>query len=213
MEAGEILRLPVFLESPMPVGACAFALGFDPDYFDVLSVEPSDFIPRWDEETLNHQALADGVVRVAWSSPGGSGIRLDQNQPFLYVVLQARKGVTSLRHFASLMPLLQDCSVVSPDLQVNNIELGFEDPLIDVWVHPNPASNYVMIQFELGRNVPLELEVFDSSGRLVWNKGWANYGPDVQNWVIPVSTWPEGIYVARIQSPWGSISSRFVIAR
>lgn len=213
MEAGEILRLPVFLESSMPIGACAFALGFDPAYVDVLAVEPSGFIPGWDEETLNHRALADGVVRVAWTNPGGSGIQLDQNQPFLYVVLQARKGVTSLSHFARLMPQLQDCSVVSPDLQVNHIELGFEESFIDFWVHPNPANDYVMIHYELGQNVPLEVEIFDSSGRLVWNKEWANYAPDVQNWVIQVSTWPEGVYVARIQRPGGSISSRFVIAR
>ena len=211
MEPGEQVRLPLYVDSRYPLGACAFALGFDPEYVDVLAVEPASGV-YWEEDMLNEAALAEGTVRVAWMSPRAEGFSPESGQPLCYVILQSRRKVVSLRPLVQLLPFLQDCSAVSPDLQVSKLALRFEEALEPVVVFPNPASGHISVLFEQDQAAPVRLEIFDASGTRMWESDGFR-GAGTLQWEIPLNTWPAGVYVVRVRSGDRITSTRFVISR
>ncbi len=211
MEPGELLRLPLYVDSRYPLGACAFALGFDPEYVDVLAVEPASGL-YWEEDMLNEAALAEGTVRVAWMSPKAAGFSPESSRPFCHVVVQARQAVTSLRPVVRLLPSLQDCSTVSPDLQVSRLALRFGKAVEPVLVFPNPASEHISVLFEQDQAAQVRLEIFDASGTRMWASDRFGRAGTLQ-WEIPLAAWPAGVYVVRVRSGDRITSTRFVISR
>ncbi len=80
-------------------------------------------------------------------------------------------------------------------LNINNSTVEFVE-LMDLIVYPNPFTEYINIKFSKPTIYPVQIEVFDTRGRLVLDK---DYPPSSQ---ITVSTQrlENASYVVRISS-------------
>ncbi len=212
LAAGEQVRLPLFVRSPaFSPGACSFALSFDTDYLEVLAVEPHEDVP-WRAEMWNEAALSQGMVRVAWMNLSGNELPLDTN-PLCYVVVQARREVPSLRGLARLLPSLQECSLVSWNMQqMSRLTLGFREPISGLHVFPNPAVEQATASFVVDAPGVVHLRLVDPSGKVVVET--SRFFPSgAHQWAIPIEKLPAGVYVLHLSSATSRTACKLVVAR
>ncbi|MCP4313007.1 MAG: DUF3160 domain-containing protein [Bacteroidetes bacterium] len=62
---------------------------------------------------------------------------------------------------------------------------------------PNPATDEAAIRFVLNKGGDLKVAVYDSSGRLVYDKVHQGLAPAEHNIVLPAGQWPNGLYLVR----------------
>lgn len=62
---------------------------------------------------------------------------------------------------------------------------------------PNPASGQAGLRFVLNRQSDLTVEVYDASGRLIHSHFTPDLAPAEHNITIPVSQFPQGLYLVR----------------
>ena len=74
---------------------------------------------------------------------------------------------------------------------------------------PNPALDWLRVQFVLGEQQPLELALFNTLGELVWRESRAAFMGQF-NSTIDVSALAKGTYILRATTPTMSYSRRFV---
>ncbi len=79
--------------------------------------------------------------------------------------------------------------------------------------HPNPASEYTTIGFELAENSNARLQVFDLSGRLVSTLVNEELSAGRHSVVLDTSALPSGVYLYRLEAGGESRTERLTIAR
>jgi len=110
---------------------------------------------------------------------------------------------------------LVDDLVLGGAVSVNDMEAtsGFPDALILKQNYPNPFNSQTRISYELQHDGAVKLSIFDSSGRLIRNlvEGHESAGIKTVIWDgmndngYPVAN---GIYLYRLQTPYGSVSRK-----
>ena len=87
------------------------------------------------------------------------------------------------------------CSIQLTDIVVETIvgvtEFGYE---WSIRVYPNPAVDWVTVEFPLV-NAALTVELYDATGRLIWQQIAASNGRSL---AIPVGNCAAGKYVLRV---------------
>ncbi len=79
--------------------------------------------------------------------------------------------------------------------------------------HPNPASEYTTISFELPVSTNTRLQVFDLSGRLVSTLVNEELSAGRHSVMLDTSTMPSGVYLYRLEADGESRTERLTIAR
>ena len=79
----------------------------------------------------------------------------------------------------------------------------------DVKIYPNPAENYINIDFQSAADTEIEILIYNTVGQLVLEqKGNSKIlGSDYRMDVSPLS---KGLYFIRIKSDWASVSQQFI---
>jgi len=106
-----------------------------------------------------------------------------------------------------------DCDAyVFPFLRVTeSCAVGIDDntaPSFTTSVFPNPASEYVRLQFSSEVSEHYELKLLDMQGRV-----WANANVNAREQLIDVREMPAGIYQVVVQNGTSSVRQNLVIAR
>lgn len=73
---------------------------------------------------------------------------------------------------------------------------------------PNPASDAVLIAWDMAETIPAYVAIFDAQGRLVWEKPTKD---DLKTLQVNVSDWPAGIYLVALWSKVQTVTKRLVV--
>lgn len=73
---------------------------------------------------------------------------------------------------------------------------------------PNPASDAVLIAWDIAETIPAHVAIFDAQGRLVWEQPTKD---DLKTLQVNVSDWPAGIYLVTLRSKVQTVTKRLVV--
>ncbi|MCC7245104.1 MAG: DUF4397 domain-containing protein [Saprospiraceae bacterium] len=77
---------------------------------------------------------------------------------------------------------------------------------------PNPASDEMVVSFEMKNTSAVRFQVLDMTGRNIMEGDWGELGGNTAQ-RIPVAHLPNGIYQLQVMIPEGSLSARFAVQR
>jgi hypothetical protein len=92
-----------------------------------------------------------------------------------------------------------DPGVRTPSLQINN--------------YPNPVTDQVTLKWQVPNSMPISVNLYDATGRLVRNLYAANEKARVGTITVDTRSLAGGIYLARIETAKGSATRKLVIDR
>jgi len=199
LAAGEILDLPLWTEAAGDWQGCQMSFGYDPQVLDIENVE-SNVLPGFDAQ---HWAKPQpGTVNLSWSgaSPARAGgpmftLRLRASAP-----LRLRDALWLQNE--RLRPECYDSEATPQPLR---LEFRKQAPpqaeQTDISApQPNPTSGSAAFRVQLTEAAPVQVQVFDLSGREVFHQEIAGAAGAV--WAeIPASAFPQtGVYLWRVSA-------------
>lgn len=165
LKPGEIIDVPLNMTEKMNLTGMQFALRFDDQSVDVLSVQSNSL--DLDDE---HWTVQDGMVKLSWFDVHAPAMM--EGDQVLSVRIQARKEV-SLRDILAF-----NSSAIAPEVYdeadaIRDIGLTFTSRESSVFaVHqnrPNPVRGEAVIDYELDRNAKVHMQVHDITGKLIYS--------------------------------------------
>ena len=75
--------------------------------------------------------------------------------------------------------------------------MGTDNELDYMILFPNPASDETALRFVLNQGGELAVEVFDTSGRLLYNKKYPGLSPAEHRISLPVERFQSGLYLVK----------------
>ena len=72
-------------------------------------------------------------------------------------------------------------------------------PAISARVYPNPASNYIVIEFPQKESGKIRLTLFDAMGQMVYDKEITTYGEHTKE-IISMAAYPQGTFLLRVRT-------------
>ncbi|RME38637.1 MAG: hypothetical protein D6794_05085 [Deltaproteobacteria bacterium] len=167
--AGERVGVPVYLSSlDEPLAALAFALEVAPDQFEVEGIGPG-LLEFADVSMVNVEAMAEGMVRLAWLDMDDVRPVARKDEPLCYVWLRAVAPQASVSDAVRLRPDIQDCSLVTLSGERYLLSARTLTDVVagTVQVRPNPVRRGEELIFSMpeGASGTVVLELFDVQGR------------------------------------------------
>ncbi|HSY75858.1 MAG TPA: alkaline phosphatase D family protein, partial [Bacteroidia bacterium] len=82
--------------------------------------------------------------------------------------------------------------------------------LVVLSCYPNPATNYVTLQFCLNEQVKVLITMTDISGKVVYTSSWTKTIKGVNNGDINITNLPEGVYLVNITAGGNTYSKKII---
>jgi len=107
---------------------------------------------------------------------------------------------------------------ISASVQGNvGLEEGFEPgintPNLKISGYPNPVVDQVTIKWQVPSSMPVSVNLYDATGRMVRNLFAANDKPRVGVLNVDAKSLATGIYLVRLETPKGTATRKLVIDR
>lgn len=83
----------------------------------------------------------------------------------------------------------------------------------NIKVFPNPASNQVVVFFNLGQATAVSAEIYDMAGRLVTSVPAQQFGTSAEKMLISLDNVASGNYVLKLTSAQGSITQPLTVSK
>jgi len=82
----------------------------------------------------------------------------------------------------------------------------------DYGIHlfPNPAVDALTVQFLMGQQENMTLEIYNTAGQLVWETTYSQFLGQF-NTTIDVSTFARDLYMLRITTPSLTYAGKFIV--
>ena len=76
------------------------------------------------------------------------------------------------------------------------------------YVYPNPSSGLVNYKFEISKEAPIKLELFDVTGQLIWSERYATLKPGIYSneFDLHLYSLARGVYYFRISNEEDQLS-------
>jgi len=150
-----------------------------------------------------------GVALVCGNNPAISGV-VSPTQLLSALNGQSSNGLWTLRVLDSAN---QDGGAINSwSLKICGIQpaLNINDNIIsNLEVYPNPSNGNFSVQFDALSSMPIALDVFDASGRMVYAKTYQNKGVFNEN--IQLQNLQAGVYFLRIKDGEKQATKKIVI--
>ncbi len=214
VRVGETIELPIKMEDwDEDNNVISFALQFDQNYFDVLTVKDGA-LPNFDENSFNWEAMDEGLLRCVWVNKYGEKQQLKKEDALFYVVLKAKANLSSLKDLVQIRTDIQDCSVVTKELKQDFLGIRFVQPdvphaLLEVTVYPNPFGDELNLVFNQEADGEVTLEVLSLDGRKLYVSNMM-LEKGTHNVVVPTSNFPSGLLAYRVVTSNKEFSGRVV---
>jgi len=88
---------------------------------------------------------------------------------------------------------------------------GEENPNSIIRLYPNPANNYLNIDFYNNSNQAVEIEVYNNTGQLVQKRQQSNVMSGMNQMSLDISGLANGIYLVKLKTNQASFTKKFVI--
>ncbi len=95
--------------------------------------------------------------------------------------------------------------IIDPDAPVNTIDV---DLATKVSLYPNPAGNYVNIEFEQIFGSQLELSVYNVQGQLIETMSFVNFERHIQ---LNTEEWANGFYTITMKTDLGVVAKKLTV--
>ncbi len=82
---------------------------------------------------------------------------------------------------------------------------------VDVQLFPNPASDFLNIEVEANASVEISGQIFNALGQLQHRFSTEKPAFAGNEWQVPVSDWPAGIYFLQLKIDRGAVTKTFVV--
>ena len=144
----------------------------------------------------NAQSITPTVLNASGgTAPAGSKLYLDWSVGEMTLVnTMQNSGYQGLIIVTNgfIQPPLDDA-----DGDENYITTAKPIPLENLRVYPNPATNYVMIEFPMQETGKVRLTLYNSMGELVYDKQFTSYGQSTRE-KISMAAFMQGTYMLRV---------------
>lgn len=193
--------VPMIRENPSGCGVVTNGDGYDP----VISSPQTKWAFNTNENWYQSPSGAGDMRFLPTYGPSAFSPGTELSYDFAYVVARRKSSTNTcqtLDKLDSSVVRVQDFFTVSqfPCLGCN-VSLG-ETPLLELAIYPNPVNDRLFVE---ANEAIEELELFDLSGRSIY--GQKGEGETVLEINI-TSTLPPGIYVLKVLSENGAISTK-----
>lgn len=201
LEAGNVVKVPVFLPPAHPWFGAQLAFRFDPEVLEILDVQSALSPEFWDVHTPT-----SGTWRFVWAQ--GSEAAFRPGDPLLTLHVRSKAP-------ARLSDALRlDRDVLRPEVYgsdgIHSLQTAFlpnSDPVPAPW--PNPASDLLRFPVPAITQGDAALRVWDAQGKTVYAGNLS--ASDYPAWVdVSVGHWETGVYVWQWLTSEGVYSGQVV---
>lgn len=203
---GDIVKVDLYADGPYSLQGFQFDLRSDA--LEYLGIEGG----LASEDNLFLHKIEDGL-RISYHQSKPSS--MIENKPLLTLLFKARKtGVLKeairLQHQV-LSPEWYDGELNTYGLSLNWKEKTSISGLQSVMNRPNPFYNETTIRFELPGPSPVQLNVINLDGSLIYHKQ-LNGLPGINEWTLIRSLFKtSGIYYYKIESLYGTTTRKLIL--
>jgi hypothetical protein len=93
------------------------------------------------------------------------------------------------------------------------LEPGLSSPSLRITNFPNPVTDDVTLKWQVPRCMPVKVDLYDATGRMVRNLLTADGGAEAGELALKTKSLAAGIYLVRLETPKGSATRKLVIDR
>jgi len=92
-------------------------------------------------------------------------------------------------------------------------EPGIKSPNLRITNHPNPVNDLVTLKWQVPSRMPVSINLYDATGRMVRNLYAANDKARTGTLTVDTKSMAAGIYLVRLETSQGSATHKLVIQR
>jgi hypothetical protein len=92
-------------------------------------------------------------------------------------------------------------------------EPGLNSPSLQITNYPNPVTDQVTLKWQVPTRMPISVNLYDATGRLMRNLYTANGMARVGTLTVDTRSLAAGIYLARLETAKGSATRKLVVER
>ncbi len=197
---GQVFDLPINVRQAMSIGAVSLSIPFPVNLFEVLDV-------RINQSTALY-SISNGLLKIAWSElnplqlyAGGTlvSLKLKAKETFT-----ANEGIDLQLNSESELADNTGEIIYQPELatlSIRALKLGVDEinQIISAFkIYPNPVKNQMYIELYLNENSCVSYQLFDITGKEVYNSGISNNSIGDNLMEIPINQYIKGIYLLKI---------------
>jgi hypothetical protein len=98
-------------------------------------------------------------------------------------------------------------------VEEEGFEPGIRVPNLQITNYPNPVTDQVTLKWQVPSSMPISVNLYDATGRVVRNLYAANDKARVGTLTMDTRSLAAGIYLARLETAKGSATRKLVIDR
>ena len=173
LKAGKTITLTTFAHNYEKIIGGQFTIDFDPMALEFQSIEGNSSI-ELNEENFGKNDVDDGFILCSWNTSASQ--ILNEEEAFYNITFTAKKD-GKLSDYLTINSKKINAEVYVEDGNGNEIEfwnagLSFENETGNntFTISPNPFSEKTTFNFSLENAGNVELEIFDTNGRLVFSQ-------------------------------------------
>ncbi len=165
---GEIVNVPMTINKDMLMAGLSIELDFDKAALAFAGMT-SD-LPGNTDEMVMTKYTKEGKLIIQWI--GDESVDMESDVTFINLSFIANK-TGELSKSLSLNQEVRPSELISDDLSTSDLELVFEKESTEgMTIYPNPVSDMTQVYYSnnSGAEMDGQINVFDISGRKIWNK-------------------------------------------
>ena len=168
---GETITINTFAENYEKIIGGQFTLDFDASALEFQSIEGNESIDL-ENENFGLSMVDEGLILCSWNT--STSQNLDSNDAFYNITFTAKKD-GKLSDFLTINSKKLNNEIYiknENDFEFWNVELNLKNEQVkDVLsISPNPFSEKTTFNFSLEKEGKVELEFFDTNGRLIFSQ-------------------------------------------
>ena len=212
IKTGKTYTINTFAENYEQIIGGQFTIDFDATALEFQSIEGNSSIDL-NEENFGKTQAGDGFILCSWNTLASQN--LNEEEAFYNITFTAKKD-GKLSDYLTINSKKINAEVYVEDgneMEFWNTELNFEeeDNRNEFYISPNPFSEQTTFNFSLENVGQIELEIFDTNGRLVFsqqkNMSAGKNQIDIQKANLPMN----GIYFYKIKTDTQINSGKFIL--
>jgi len=176
LESGQTAVVLVKANAPGKIDGYQMGIRFDEGAVQILGYNQGDVSP-FSPDNFGAANLNDGELRTMWIDYAGSPIVLNNTTKTLFKLhVKALRQVCDIADYIELDHTIIENLFYDPDLNLKEVSLALEVQAEEIKhkvlsVYPNPTSDAVTFDLELGEAATVNIQLLDSSNASINSSG------------------------------------------
>ena len=211
-KAGEIISVSILSDNFKNIAGGQFTIDFDPTALGFQKIEGNNTI-ELGEQNFGKNQVDDGFILCSWNTSTSQNLK--SNEEFFEITFIAKED-GKLSDFISInsKKLASEIYVENGnDFIFWNTELSFENEDVkgEFSISPNPFSEKTTFNFSLEKEGNVEVDIFDTNGRLVFSQQKNMQAGENQLEILKTNLPANGIYFYKLKTDNYSNSGKLIL--